>query len=188
MPAHEGADGPPVASGESLGQLLEACRGYLLQIARQELSPALQAKGGASDLVQQTMLDAVCDWGRFQGTTAAELRAWLRHLLLNNLVSFARLYRETDKRAIHREEPLQAGLAADVSSPSSQAIGQEEAEAIRQGLQRLPEDYRLVMVLRYQEERTFEEIGQVMGLTPNAARKLWLRALKRLQAETCKRD
>src|SRR5262245_26207367 len=56
-------------SSEALGQVLEACRGYLLLIAGQELEPALRAKGGASDLVQQTFLEAQRDFAGFHGTT-----------------------------------------------------------------------------------------------------------------------
>ena len=48
-------------SREALGRVLESCRGYLLLIAQQELDPALQARGGASDLVQQTFLEAQAD-------------------------------------------------------------------------------------------------------------------------------
>src|SRR5262245_40328741 len=44
--------------GEALGRVLDSCRGYLLMIARQELDAGLQAKGGASDLVQETFVDA----------------------------------------------------------------------------------------------------------------------------------
>src|SRR6516165_3274940 len=64
-------------SKEALAQMLEACRGYLLLIATQELDPALRAKGGASDLVQETILEAFRDFGRFQGGEE-ELLAWLR--------------------------------------------------------------------------------------------------------------
>ena len=55
-------------------------RHYLLRIAEQELDPDLRAKGGASDLVQLTFLEAQRDFARFHGDTAAELRAWLRRL------------------------------------------------------------------------------------------------------------
>jgi hypothetical protein len=34
-----------------------------------------------------------------------------------------------------------------------------------------------VLLLRYQEARSFEEIGTLMERSGNAARKLWLRAL-----------
>src|SRR4051812_46159075 len=54
-------------SHEALGQLLDGCRGYLLRIARDELDPRLQAKGGASDLVQETFLEAQRDFAAFTG-------------------------------------------------------------------------------------------------------------------------
>src|SRR5262245_55812569 len=72
-------------SSEALGQALEACRNYLLLIALRELDSGLQAKGGASDLVQETMVDALRDFRRFHGSSEAELQAWLRELLLHNL-------------------------------------------------------------------------------------------------------
>ena len=42
----------------------------------------------------------------FAGGSDAELRAWLRRLLLNNLGAFARRYRWTQKRALGCEVPL----------------------------------------------------------------------------------
>jgi RNA polymerase sigma-70 factor (ECF subfamily) len=179
-------------SQEALGQALEACRGYLLLIAQRELGRELQAKGGASDLVQQTLLEACRDFARFPGASEAELLPWLRRLLLNNLADFTRHYRDTDKRRLDREVALDAGrssgergggLAAPLPSPSGAAMAREQAEMIQRSLERLPEDYRRVIVLRYQEERSFEEIGGLLGLTANAARKLLLRAVERMQRE-----
>ena len=69
-------------SKEALGQLLDSCRGYLLLIANQELGPDLQAKGGASDLVQETLLDACRDFAHFQGNTEQELFGWLRRSII----------------------------------------------------------------------------------------------------------
>lgn len=180
-------------SAQALGQVLEACRGYLLWIAQRELDPDLKAKGGASDLVQETFLKAQRHFAQFRGDSEADLKAWLRQLLLNNLADFTRLYRGTAKRRVGREAPLgadssarglAAGLAADALSPSGQAIEHEQAQAIQQALGRLPEEYRRVIVYRYHDERSFEDIGRLMGLSPNAARKLWVRAVKRLQEES----
>src|SRR5205807_266881 len=95
-------------SSEALGQVLEACRGYLLLIAQQELDTALQAKGGASDLVQQTFLEAQRDFGGFQGSTHEALLAWTRRLLLNNLANFRRAYHR-NKRQVSREVVLPQG-------------------------------------------------------------------------------
>src|SRR5215471_5317922 len=74
----------------ALGEALEACRAYLLHVAEHELETGLRAKGGASDLVQQTFMEAQQDFSRFAGTSEAELLAWLRRMLLNNIANFRR--------------------------------------------------------------------------------------------------
>jgi RNA polymerase sigma-70 factor (ECF subfamily) len=179
-------------SAEALGDALEACRGYLLTVAQRELDPSLRAKGGASDLVQQTFLEAQRDFAGFHGKTEAELLAWLRRMLLNNLANFARDYRETAKRQLNREVGLpdadssrlgDADPAGAAPSPSKQAMAHERTEAVLQALEKLPADYRQVVLLRYRDERSFAEIGQVMGRTANAVRKVWLRAVERLKLD-----
>src|SRR5688572_10144944 len=98
-------------SNDALGEALEACRAYLLFIANEELTPDLQAKGGASDLVQQTFLDAQRDFHRFQGDSDVELRAWLREVLRCNAANFARHHR-AQKRQAAREVPLEPPTAS----------------------------------------------------------------------------
>ena len=178
-------------SSEALGQVLEACRGYLLLIAQQEMDTALQAKGGASDLVQQTFLEAQRDFSGFRGTTHAALLAWMRQLLINNLANFRRDFHR-DKRRVTREIALPGGdsskrrgfgLKAKTSTPSVQMMRTEQTEALERALERLPEDYRRVIQLRYREERSFEDIAELMQRSQNAVRKLWSRAIERLQQE-----
>ena len=179
-------------SREALGQALEACRNYLLLIAEGELAPELRAKGGASDLVQETFLEAQRDFAQFQGTTQAELLAWLRRALLNNLGNFTRHFCAAGKRAVAREVSLAGdgssadaggGLAAPLPSPSQEAMAREQAEGLRRALARLPDDYRQVLLLRYEGGHCFEEIGRQLGRSPEAARKLWARAVEHLQDE-----
>jgi RNA polymerase sigma-70 factor (ECF subfamily) len=178
-------------SRDALGQLLEACRAYLLRIANEGVAADVQAKGGASDLVQETFLEAHRDFARFHGNTEADLLAWLRCLLLNNVANFARCYR-TGKRQVGREVPLErddssgageGGFVANTSSPSMEAMAHEKAEAVAQALERLPEDCRRVITLRNQERREFDEIGRLMERSADAARRLWSRAIERLQHE-----
>jgi RNA polymerase sigma-70 factor (ECF subfamily) len=179
-------------SREAIGLALEACRAYLLAVANRQVDAGLRAKGGASDLVQETFLEAQRDFDRFQGTTDAELRAWLCRLLVNNAANFVRHYRGTDKRQVGREQALQRpgdtsllgpALPAPTPTPSAEMIDLEEAEAVERAMARLPEDYRRVIVLRNRENRSFEEIARELGRSENAVCKLWLRAIERLQAE-----
>ena len=158
-------------SKEALGQMLEACRDYLLFIAAHELDPHLRAKGGASDLVQQTLLEAYRDFAHFQGGEEAELLAWLRRLLLNNVANFARDFRDTGKRRLAAEVSLEGDSSNDWAqtligadaTPSGEVMAKEQAEAIEKALERLLPDYRQVILLRYREELPFEEIGRRMA-------------------------
>jgi DNA-directed RNA polymerase specialized sigma24 family protein len=59
----------------------------------------------------------------------------------------------------------------------------EQAAALRRVLERLPDDYRRVIVWRYREERSFDEIDAVLSLTANAARKLLLQAVEQVSRE-----
>jgi len=179
-------------SREALGQVLEAARQYLLSIARQEFDPDLRAKNSPSDVVQETFVEAQRDFGQFQGDTEAELLAWLRQLLLHRVGKLRRRYRDTQKRRLAREVALggddstdgpAGGLAANTLSPSGQAMEHEEDQALREALGRLPEDYRRVITLRYQEQLPFEQIGELLQRSPDAARKLWARAVERLHEE-----
>jgi RNA polymerase sigma-70 factor (ECF subfamily) len=171
---------------DALGNALESCRRYLLFVARQELAPELQAKGGASDLVQETFLAAHCAFERFHGTSEVELRSWLCQLLHHRAAKLGRRYRTTQKRRLVRETALTVArhdraLCSEQPSPSTAAIAHEQDQRLRQALAQLPDDYRLVITLRYLEQHSFEEVGRRMQRTASAARLLWLRAIERVK-------
>jgi RNA polymerase sigma-70 factor (ECF subfamily) len=104
-------------STAALGQLLERCRRYLLLVANHSLDSDLRPKAGASDLVQDTFVEAQQDFSRFQGSSEPELLAWLTKILTNRLANNVRHYRYTLKRSVDREEPLGAGPTTFDSRP-----------------------------------------------------------------------
>ena len=63
------------------------------------------------------------------------------------------------------------------------AIEAEQVVALRRALERLPEDCRRVVVLRFEKGRSFEEIGLLTDRSPAAARKVWSRAMEKLRQE-----
>lgn len=163
--------------------LLEAYRPYLLSIANQELPEELEGKLGPSDLAQETLVRGFEQFKTFHGTRAEELAAWLRQILLNHLLNTIRHY-ETGKRQVHREQSLQAGLAdLRQPTPSGVALSQEEWSLLSAALERLPDHYREVILLRHREYLSFPEIGELLGKSEDAVRKLWLRALTQLRSE-----
>jgi RNA polymerase sigma-70 factor (ECF subfamily) len=172
-------------SREALGTALDKCRRYLLGVAEKELDQDLRAKGGASDIVQETFIDAQKLFVRFEGKSEEELLAWLRQLLLHNVAGFTRRFR-AGKRNAGREALLNPDgtlLPADCGTPSAALRGAEESAALERALAKLSADYQQVLRCRYQDDLTFEEIGQRMDRTANAARKLWVRAIQELQQQ-----
>jgi RNA polymerase sigma-70 factor (ECF subfamily) len=174
-------------SREALGRLLDWCRPYLLLVSNRELDSDLYAKAGPSDVVQQTFLEAQQDFADFRGTSEADLLAWLRGILRHNLASLHRHYHGTAMRCYDREIPLdyaaEEGLVSPSASPCGKAVAHEQLEALEQALARLPDDYRQTIELHHHQGRTFAEIGVLLDRSAEAARKLWARAIDRLQQE-----
>jgi RNA polymerase sigma-70 factor, ECF subfamily len=185
-------DGALLAPEDPAGRL-EGCRQYLLMVANEVIGPTLQAKVGASDLVQDTFLEAQRHLGVFRGRTRAELRGWLRKILECRLANIRRSYQATGKRATRKEvaiETLQTEsggngevLASRLPSPSSHLLRSEWVATLEQALQRLPDRYRQTVAWRHQEQLSWDEIGRRMDCTAEAARKVWSRAIQQLRRE-----
>jgi RNA polymerase sigma-70 factor, ECF subfamily len=179
---------------EARERLFQVYRPYLQLLAQGQLGRHLRAKCDASDLVQQTLLEAHRDFGTFQGAHEAELLAWLRRILAHNLFNEARRFaaRQRDASREVSLEQMQQGLerssltlgrciAADQPSPSSIVRENEAALRLAETLARLPDDYRSVIILRVLEGLPAEEVGQQMNRSPGAIRMLQMRALAALR-------
>jgi RNA polymerase sigma-70 factor (ECF subfamily) len=176
---------------ETVGQALDRFRDYLRLLARLQLDSRLQAKIGPSDIVQQTLLEAYEKRAQFQGTTPAELAAWLREMLAHNLADALRAFTR-QKRDVARERSLEDALHAssarlesfladDRSSPAEHAERQERAMRLAGALAALPEAQCEAIVLQYWHGLTLAEIGQRLERTPAAVAGLLKRGLKQLR-------
>jgi RNA polymerase sigma-70 factor (ECF subfamily) len=175
-----------------LGPLLDLYRNYLRLLARLEIGRRLQGKLDASDLVQETFLEAHRNFARFQGTSEPQFVSWLRQILAAKVANLLRHYLGTQGRDIRLEQELAGALdnssrmvgeklVASLSSPSQQAVRREQTVLLANALARLPEDYREVIVLRHLEELSFPEVARRMGRSLDSVQKLWLRGLARLR-------
>jgi RNA polymerase sigma-70 factor (ECF subfamily) len=76
----------------ALGELLSRYTAYLKLLARVQIGRRLQGKAGASDVVQETFLEAHQHFPLFRGSTEAEFVAWLRQILAGRLALLVRHY------------------------------------------------------------------------------------------------
>jgi RNA polymerase sigma-70 factor (ECF subfamily) len=177
---------------DALGEILNACRTYLLAVADAAVPGDLGGKIAPSDLVQETLLEAHQGFEQFHGRTREELLAWLRCILRNNLLNSIRRFRETASRQVSRECEVSGGsshadpvvrLADPSPGPRSDVIHREEEQRLIEALGHLPSVYREVIELHNRERMTFAEVGKRIGRSAEAARKLWARAIEMLRAE-----
>jgi RNA polymerase sigma-70 factor (ECF subfamily) len=180
---------------EALGRLLEMYRNYLSLLARTQIDLHVQGRVDASDLVQETFLDACRDFGQFRGTSEIEWVAWLRKVLVFNLARVMQQQVVAQKRSTRRElsldrhlaalerssERMEAALVGRHSSPSVQAQRRERSAWVADQLARLPADYREVIVLRNLEGLPFAQVARRMGRSAGAVRVLWVRAVDQLR-------
>ena len=177
---------------------LERYRAYLHLLARLQLDRRLQAKVDASDIVQQTLVQAIRGASEFRGRTEAEVAAWLRQILAHNLANTLRdLGRQ--RRDVRRERSIQAAveqssarleswLAADQTSPSQRAIRGEQASQLADALASLPEAQREALTLHHLQEWTLDQVAQHLGRSPAAVAGLIKRGLRAFGSTSKRRN
>ena len=166
-------------------------RSYLYLLARSHIGPRHQAKIDPSDIVQQTLLDAHQKQEQFRGNGEAELMAWLKQILANNLADAVRGLARA-KRDIRREQSLdqqlgdsfsrvEGWLAAVQSSPSQQAVRFEELIRLADALTSLPPAQRDAIVLHHLQGLPLAEVAAQLEKTLPAVAGLLHRGLKHLR-------
>jgi RNA polymerase sigma-70 factor (ECF subfamily) len=175
-----------------LGQLLESYRSYLSLLARIEIGRRLQGRVDASDIVQETFLDAHRYFPVFRGTAETHFVRWLREILAGTLANTIRRHLGTQARDARLERALGADLdqssctLAQIlvdphASPSQIAVRREQGHLVAEALAELPEDYQMVIVLRHVEGLTFPQVAERLQRSVDSVEKLWLRGVARLR-------
>lgn len=175
-----------LSSSWSLGSL----RPWLKLVAERELPAALRGRVEASDIVQQTLLDAWRGLQGFRGTTHAERLAWLRMILRRVVLQQGRSRFSTQKRAGERlqceldlTDSRIARLAGggDTPTPDEQAVANETSLLLAEALETLSAEDQQLIRLRHFDELSHDEIAVRLGCSPAAARMRWVRALRQLR-------
>jgi RNA polymerase sigma-70 factor (ECF subfamily) len=169
----------------------EQYRSLLCLLVRSCIGVRYRARLDPSDIVQQTLFDAHQKQGQFRGRSEAELMAWLKQILANNLADAVRGLARA-KRDVRRERRIDQQLADSFtraegwlvsvhSSPSEQAVRSEELLLLADALSNLPELQREAIVLHHLQGLPLADVGRQLDKTPAAVAGLLHRGLKRLR-------
>lgn len=189
--SEEANENPPIDVSDPA--IVAQYESYLRMLARTHARKAYQAKVGASDIVQQVMLQAVQGLDGFRGGTEAEFRGWLRQILAHHICHLDRdLHR--DKRDIRREQSmeqklaqssmrLEGLLAGDGPTPSQNAALGENVLQVAAAVQRLPDAQREAIQLHYLEGMKLSDVAEQMGKSSGAIAGLLHRGMKTLRSQ-----
>jgi len=165
-------------------------RPYLYLLARTHLGDALKRKVDASDVVQQTLLQAHRDQNQFHGNDA-ELAAWLKQILRNRIIEAAR-YWNGQKRDMNRDANLEQQisdsfcrvddwLAASQTSPSMQAHANDLMVRLPLAVESLPAELREVIVMHHLQGMKLGEIAIKLECDRTTVGRRLRRGLKQLR-------
>src|SRR5437868_8337293 len=128
----------------------------------------------AEDTMQEVLLKSVPQLPKFDSPKA--LVVWLYKVAKNRCLMSRRKSKFAPARELSLEELMPGRgeleqLSADSRiNPEAYAIHSENASRLREAIQRLPAQYRIVLVLRDMEGLTDEEVAEITGLRPGTVR------------------
>ncbi len=164
-------------------------RAYLRRIIEMRIDPQLRSRFDASDVLQETQLEAHERLGEYLERQPMPFRLWLRKTAQQRLLRMRREHVEARKRAVDREVPLPQSSSIELArrllrtgtTPSAQLGRRELAQRVRTAMGQLTEADREILLMRNFEGLTIREVASVLDLDPGTVSRLHGRALLRLE-------
>jgi len=128
-----------------------------------------RSPAAADDLVQDTYVRAFQYFDNFEGGTNS--RAWLFRILTNLYInSYRKKNREPEKLSFDELEDfylhnrLTDAERSGGPSPEEAVVQKLEASAIREAIEKLPDEYREVVILADLNELSYQEIADMLQI------------------------
>ena len=136
----------------------------------------------AEDLVQETYVRAIQAMGRLR--TGSNVKSWLFTILRN--IWFNQLRKRRNGPQMIEIEAAEDGIANSIAEPSKNShdlyVSKIEAEQVRMAVQKLPVEFREIIVLREYEDLSYLEIASVLDCPVGTVMSRLGRARARLRA------
>ena len=166
-------------------------RARLLQAIALRMDRRVTARVDASDVLQETYLEAFRRLPRYLQEQPMPLYLWLCWLAREKVLALHRRHLGAEKRAVTHEAPLlpadssatfvSAVIAGREPSPSQALAKAELAERLRLALGQLDDEERDLILWRHFEQLSARDMAQLLGISEAAAGKRYLRAVERLR-------
>ena len=134
-------------------------------------------RDAALDAANQTFMKAYRSIGSYD--PSRPIRHWLLRIAVNEAITIGR--RRSRERSREAPETEAAALADRAATPETEAVDRESRDGIRAAVADLREPYREVVVLRYFNELSVDEVATVLGRTSSTVGVQLLRARQLLR-------
>jgi len=165
MDDHDSAPDAVPTAAEARAQFEEQALPFMDQLYGAAMRMA-RNPADAADLVQETFVKAFASWASF--TQGTNLKAWLYRILTNTYINtYRKKQREPFQGTIDELEDWQLGGAESTTSRASrsaevEAIDRMPSSAVKDALQSLKEEFRMVVYLADVEGFAYQEIADIM--------------------------
>jgi RNA polymerase sigma-70 factor (ECF subfamily) len=175
-----------------LGELLEEHRARLLRMVELRMDPALRARIGASDVLQESWLEVSNRLDAYLENPRMPFFVWIRFITAQRLLKLHRFHAGAQKRSVGREvrEAPSGPEATSIAlvdrlmggglTPSLVMAEGEFRTHLLAALDEMNPLDREVLVLRHFEEMSNAETARALDIGTDAASKRYIRALERL--------
>jgi RNA polymerase sigma factor (sigma-70 family) len=136
----------------------------------------LRNEQDAEDVVQEAYLRAFRSFDGFRGSNG---RAWLLTIVRNTSYTLLRKNHTVDLTTTFDEEVHVVGHES--VSPAMILEHTEDAELMRNAIDRLPAEFREILTLRHQEDLSYKEIGDILKIPTGTVMSRLARARARLK-------
>ena len=133
------------------------------------------SEADADEVAQEAFLSAWKALPNFRGES--QFSTWLYQLTTHAAIDLMR----REKRQIAAADITEVSAADPAPSPQQQAEQSEQREIVRDAILQLAPEQREVVVLRFMEELSYEEIGAVLKLPPGTVKSRLNRAKAQLK-------
>lgn len=151
--------------------LVRVYGGRMLAVARR----FVRNDEDAQDVVQSAYLNAFRSVGQFEGN--CQVSTWLHRIVVNTALMKLRSRRRKPERSIDellpsfQEDGHHVEQFSDWCAPADELMERSQTRAIvRSCIDRLPQNYREVLMLRDIEELSTEESARMLSMTPTAVK------------------
>ncbi len=180
-----------ITSGDrnAFNDLFARHRDDLRRVVQLRLDRRLQARVDASDVIQETQVEAFCRLDDYLERRPMPFGLWLRKTAQERIYNHRRAHLQTARRSVRREQPfpdqssmmIAAPFLAGSSSPSRRLVKSDHKRLVSEAVAELADLDREILLMRNVEGLSQPEIAQVLDLSHDAVRKRYGRALVKLQ-------